>query len=287
MRGVAGQDRQPGPEAPTLRAGDGSAGPPGRRVLVVDDETPLLRTLGANLHRHGYGVTFATTGRDALAQAPRCRADAVILDLGLPDINGMEVLANIRHWTTAPIIVLSARTAEIQKVAALDAGANDYVTKPFGMDELMARLRAVLRDVRRGSDEPVVETEHFTIDLLAQRVLRDGVPVPLTRTEWEIVALLARNPGRLITQRQLLREIWGLQDVTNNYVRVFLVTIRRKLEPDPARPRYFVTEPGSGVRFLPSGWPSADAAGPSAAGGPAASSRRACRAEAVASSASS
>jgi two-component system, OmpR family, KDP operon response regulator KdpE len=262
VRSMAGEVRQPWRGAPGPQADDGNAGPAGSRILVVDDETSLLRTLGANLRRHGYGVTFATTGREALAQAAHCRADAIILDLGLPDINGMEVLAGVRCWTTAPIIVLSARTAEIQKVAALDAGANDYVTKPFGMDELMARLRAALRDVRRGSDEPLVETEDFTIDLLAQRVLRGGIPVPLTRTEWRIVQLLARNPGRLITHRQLLAEIWGLQDVANNYIRVFLVTIRRKLEPDPAHPRYFVTEPGCGVRFLPSGRPPADAATP-------------------------
>jgi two-component system, OmpR family, KDP operon response regulator KdpE len=258
MTSIAGADRQPWRAAPGPRVDDASTGPAGPRVLVVDDETSLLRTLGANLRRHGYSVTYATTGREALAEAARCRADAVILDLGLPDINGMEVLVGIRCWTTAPIIVLSARTTEIQKVAALDAGANDYVTKPFGMEELMARLRAALRDVRRGCDEPLIETEHFTIDLLAQRVLRGGLPVPLTRTEWRIVQLLARNPGRLITQSQLLSEIWGLQDVANNYIRVFLVTIRRKLEPDPALPRYFITEPGCGVRFLPSGRPAAD-----------------------------
>jgi two-component system KDP operon response regulator KdpE len=268
MRNMAGEVRQPWRGAPGLRADDGNDGLAGSRILVVDDEISLLRTLGANLRRHGYGVTFATNGREALAQAAQCRADAIILDLGLPDITGMEVLAGVRCWTTAPIIVLSARTAEIQKVAALDAGANDYVTKPFGMEELMARLRAVLRDVPRGSDEPLVETEHFTIDLLAQRVLRGGTPVPLTRTEWRIVQLLARNPGRLITHQQLLSEIWGLQDVANNYIRVFLVTIRRKLEPDPAHPRYFVTEPGCGVRFLPSGRPPADAAEPDAAAEP-------------------
>jgi two-component system, OmpR family, KDP operon response regulator KdpE len=254
MTSMAGKARQPCRGAPSLRAGTGTTGPARRQVLVVDDETSLLRTLGANLRRHGYDVTLATTGHEALTQAARCRADAVILDLGLPDINGMEVLAGVRCWTTAPIIVLSARTAEIQKVAALDAGANDYITKPFGMEELLARLRAALRDVHRGSDEPLVETEHFTIDLLAQRVLRGGVPVPLTRTEWRIVQLLARNPGRLITQKQLLSEVWGIQEnASNNYVRVFLVTIRRKLEPDPAHPRYFITEPGCGVRFLPSG----------------------------------
>jgi two-component system, OmpR family, KDP operon response regulator KdpE len=251
MRSIAGEARQPWRGVPGPQADNGNGGPAGSRILVVDDETSLLRTLGANLRRRGYGVTFATTGREALAQAAHCRADAIILDLGLPDINGMEVLAGVRCWTTAPIIVLSARTTEMQKVAALDAGANDDVTKPFGMEELMARLRAALRNVRRGSDEPIVETEHFTIDLSAQRVLRGGLPVPLTRTEWHIIQLLARNPGRLITHQQLLSEIWGLQNVANNYIRVFLVTIRRKLEPDPAHPRYFVTEPGCGVRFLP------------------------------------
>jgi two-component system, OmpR family, KDP operon response regulator KdpE len=264
MTSMAGTVRQPWRGAPSPGADDRNAGPARSHVLVVDDETSLLRTLGVNLRRHGYDVTFATTGREALAQAARCRADAVILDLGLPDISGMEVLAGVRCWTSAPIIVLSARSAEIQKVAALDAGANDYVTKPFGMEELLARLRAALRDVHRGSDEPLVETEHFTIDLLGQCVLRGGLPVPLTRTEWRIVQLLARNPGRLITQRQLLSEIWGLQDIANNYVRVFLVTIRRKLEPDPAHPRYFVTEPGSGVRFMPTGQPPAHAAVPAA-----------------------
>ncbi len=227
-------------------------GQPGT-VLVVEDESPLRRMLGANLRKRGYHVQFAATGREALARAAHYPADAIILDLGLPDISGMEVLTGIRGWTTVPIIILSARLAEVQKVAALDAGANDYVTKPFGMDEFMARLRAVLRDVRRQGDDPVIETDDFTVDLAAQRVSREGRPVPLTRTEWQIVQLLARNPGRLITQTQLLSDIWGLSDISNNYVRVFMVTIRRKLEPDPAHPRYFITEPGCGVRFLPAG----------------------------------
>jgi two-component system, OmpR family, KDP operon response regulator KdpE len=219
-------------------------------VLVVDDEVPLLRTLGAHLCRSGYEVQYATTGGEALAWTTRLPADAMILDLGLPDISGMEVLNRIRGWSSVPVIVLSARGAEVQKVAALDSGANDYVTKPFGMDEFMARLRVVLRDTRRGGEEPVIEAEDFTIDLAAQRVLRDGRAVPLTRTEWHIVQLLARNPGRLITHSQLLADVWGLKGISNNYVRVFMVTIRRKLEPDPAHPRYFITEPGSGVRFV-------------------------------------
>ena len=221
-------------------------------VLVVDDQVGLLHTLQENLCRCGYDVEVATTGVQALACTEQHLADAVILDLGLPDIGGMQVLNRIRGWSTVPVIVLSARTAEFQKVAALDAGADDYITKPFDMDELLARLRVALRDRRRGLDEPVVVTADFTIDLAAQQVRRDGRVVPLTRTEWRIVALLARHPGRLVTQQQLLADIWGLKESrANNYLRVFLVTIRRKLEPDPAHPRYFITEPGCGVRFLP------------------------------------
>ena len=220
-------------------------------VLIVDDQVSLLQTLQENLRRGGYDVEVVTTGVQALACTEQHLADAVILDLGLPDMGGMQVLNRIRSWSTVPVIVLSARTAEIQKVAALDAGADDYITKPFDMDELMARLRVALRDRGRGLDEPVVVTEDFTIDLAAQQVTRDGRVVPLTRTEWRIVALLARHPGRLITQRQLLADIWGMKESRgNNYLRVFLVTIRRKLEPDPAHPRYFVTEPGVGVRFV-------------------------------------
>ena len=221
-------------------------------VLVVDDQVSLLNTLRENLRRHGYDVELATTGVQALACAEQHPADAVILDLGLPDISGMQVLNRIRGWSTVPVIVLSARSAEIQKIAALDAGADFYVTKPFDMDELMARLRVALRDRRHGLDEPAVETEDFTIDLATQQVTRDGRVIPLTRTEWRIVALLARHPGCLITQRRLLADIWGMKESRgNNYVRVFLVAIRRKLEPDPAHPRYFITEPGNGVRFLP------------------------------------
>ncbi len=221
-------------------------------VLVVDDQVSLLHVLAESLLEHGYDVKLAATGGQALERIEQHPADIVVLDLSLPDIGGMQVLARIRGWSTVPVIVLSARAAEIQKVAALDAGADDYITKPFDMDELMARLRVVLRHRRPGPDEPVVVTEHFTIDLAAQQVTRGGRAVPLTRTEWRIVALLARHPGCLIAQREMLAEVWGLTDVvSNNYVRVFLVAIRRKLEPDPAHPRYFITEPGRGVRFLP------------------------------------
>jgi two-component system, OmpR family, KDP operon response regulator KdpE len=221
-------------------------------VLVVDDQLPLLRSLEKNLRQGGYEVELATTGSQALARAERHLADAVILDLDLPDIGGMRVLTRIRGWSTVPVIVLSACAAQIQKVAALDAGASDYLTKPFCMDELMARLRAILRHRRPGPDKPAVVTQHFTVDLAAEQVTRGGRAVRLTRTEWRIVALLARHPGALITQRQLLAEVWGVTDAHHgNYVRVFLVAIRRKLEPDPAHPRYFITEHGCGVRFLP------------------------------------
>jgi DNA-binding response OmpR family regulator len=221
-------------------------------VLVVDDELPILRTMEINLRARGYHVELATTGGQALALAARRHPDAIVLDLGLPDIDGIDVIRGIRGWTEVPIIVLSARTAEAQKVAALDAGANDYVTKPFGMDELMARLRVVLRTPT--TDEgPTVETAHFTIDLAARRVRRAGRDVRLTATEWQVVETFARNPGRLITQAQLLSQVWGITDIKTNYVRVLMVAIRRKLEPDPAHPRYFITEPGSGLRFVPEG----------------------------------
>jgi two-component system, OmpR family, KDP operon response regulator KdpE len=222
-------------------------------VLVVDDEPPILRTMDVNLRARGYAVQLAATGTQALALAARHHPDAVVLDLGLPDIDGVEVIRGLRGWTTVPIIVLSARTAERQKVAALDAGANDYVTKPFGMDELMARLRVALRAPATHDERAIVETPHFAIDLANKRIHRDGRDVRLTATEWQVVEILARNPGRLVTQRQLLEQVWGMTDTKTNYVRVLMVAVRRKLEPDPAHPRYFVTEPGSGIRFVPEG----------------------------------
>jgi DNA-binding response OmpR family regulator len=225
------------------------------KVLVVDDEPPILRTMEVNLRARGYDVQLAVTGAQALALAARRHPDAVILDLGLPDMDGVEVIRGLRGWTNVPIIILSARTAEPQKVAALDAGANDYVTKPFGMDELMARLRVALRAPTGAEDAAVVDTADFSIDLAQKRIRRDGRDVRLTATEWHVVELLARNPGRLITQRQLLEQVWGVTDTKSNYVRVLMVAVRRKLEPDPAHPRYFITEPGSGMRFLPGDLP--------------------------------
>jgi len=222
------------------------------RILVVDDEVSLLHTVDMNLRARGHSVRLATTGAAALVAAAQDLPDVVVLDLGLPDLDGIDVIRGLRGWTDVPIIVLSARTNEAQKVLALDAGANDYVTKPFGMDELMARLRVALRTTTF-QHPSVVATADFEIDLASRRIRRDGVDVRLTATEWRVVEVLARNPGRLITHRQLLEDVWGVSEAKTNYIRVFMVAIRRKLEPDPARPRYFLTEPGSGLRFVPEG----------------------------------
>ncbi len=220
------------------------------RVLAVDDEPPMLRALAANLRARGYEVDLAPTGEAALELAARHPPDVVVLDLGLPGISGLEVVRGLRGWTDTPIIILSAREAQADKVAALDAGADDYITKPFGMDELMARLRAALRRGAPSVAEPVVETPDFTVDLGAKRVTAGAGEVRLTPTEWHLVEVLVRNAGKLVSGRQLLREVWGPNygDETN-YLRVHFAHIRRKLEPDPARPRYFITEPGMGYRF--------------------------------------
>jgi two-component system KDP operon response regulator KdpE len=222
------------------------------RVLVVEDEPPILRALGTNLRVRGYAVDLAATGEDALVLAARHRPDAVILDLGLPGISGIDVIEGLRGWSAVPIIVLSARGAEHDKVAALDAGADDYVTKPFGMDELLARLRAALRRNAPAPESALVETPDFVVDLAAKRVRAgaDGEEVRLTPTEWGLVEVLVRNAGKLVSQRQLLQDVWGPQygDETN-YLRVHMAHIRRKLEPEPSRPRYFLTEPGMGYRF--------------------------------------
>lgn len=221
------------------------------RILVVDDEPQILRALGTNLKGRGYEVDLAPTGEVALVLAARNHPDVVILDLGLPGIDGNEVIRGLRGWTDVPIVVLSVRESERDKVAALDAGADDYVTKPFGMDELLARLRAALRRAAPSVEEAVIETPDFVVDLSAKRVTSSSGEVRLTPTEWAIVELLVRNPGRLVSQRQLLQEVWGPQYATEtNYLRVYLAQIRRKLEPDPARPRYFITEPRMGYRFV-------------------------------------
>jgi two-component system KDP operon response regulator KdpE len=222
------------------------------RVLVVDDDRQLLRALHITLTARGYEVTVATDARQALATASRTPPDLVILDLGLPDLDGVAVAEALRGWTTVPIIVLSARDAEAAKVNALDAGADDYVTKPFGMNELLARVRAALRRASPAPDAAVITTDAFTIDLATKRVTTPRGEVRLTPTEWHLLEVLARDPDKLITQKYLLQQVWGPRYQTEtNYLRVHLANLRRKLEPDPARPRYLITEPGLGYRFTP------------------------------------
>ena len=220
------------------------------RVLVVDDEPQIARALAINLRARRYEVDVAAGGRAALELAAAGAPDLVILDLGLPDVDGMDVIRGLRGWSEVPIIVLSARQDSADKVEALDLGADDYVTKPFGMDELLARMRAALRRGSADDDVPVVTTDAFTVDLAAKRVTRDGHDVRLTPTEWHLLEVLVRNSGRLVSQRQLLQEVWGpAYGRETNYLRVYLAQLRRKLEPDPARPRYLLTEPGMGYRF--------------------------------------
>jgi two-component system, OmpR family, KDP operon response regulator KdpE len=222
------------------------------RVLVVDDELPMRRALGIGLRARGYEVDLAENGAQGLELAARHHPDVVILDLGLPDMDGVDVAHALRGWTNVPIIVLSARESEGVKVAALDAGADDYVTKPFGMDELLARLRAALRRAAPAEEAPVVTTPDFTIDLASKQVHRDGSEIRLTPTEWHVVELLVRNRGKLVTQQQLLQQVWGPEyQRETHYLRFYLSQIRRKLEPEPSQPRYFITEPGMGYRFEP------------------------------------
>ncbi len=221
-------------------------------VLVVDDDIGILRALSINLQARDYHVLTAHDGAQGLAAAARDRPDAIVLDLGLPDMDGTDVIRGLRGWTNTPIIVLSAREQESQKVAALDAGADDYVTKPFGLDELLARLRAsVRRATPAEADEPVVKTDDFTVDLVTKRVtLASGTEVRLTPTEWQLLELLVRHAGRLVTGRQLLAEVWGpAYHTETHYLRVYMAQLRRKLEPEPARPRHLLTEPGVGYRF--------------------------------------
>jgi two-component system, OmpR family, KDP operon response regulator KdpE len=226
------------------------------RILVVDDEPQIRKALSVNLAARGYDVDLAASGEEALALAASHRPDLVLLDIGLPGIDGVEVVRGLRGWSTVPIIMLSVRDAETDKVRALDAGADDYVSKPFGMDEVLARMRAALRRHQPVPEQAIVTTEHFVLDLGDKAVQRtDGEPSPhLTPTEWAIVEALARHPGRLVTQRQLLQTVWGPQyERETNYLRVHLAAIRKKLEPEPGRPRYFITEPGIGYRFYPDG----------------------------------
>jgi two-component system KDP operon response regulator KdpE len=220
-------------------------------VLVIDDDADLLRALRINLSARDYRVATAWDGGAGLSAVAREHPDAVIVDLGLPDMEGADVIRGVRGWSSVPIIVLSARDQEAQKVEALDAGADDYVTKPFGMDELLARLRAATRRIPASTGAPVIETADFRLDLQAKLVrLTSGAPVRLTPTEWQLLETLARNRGRLVSRLQLLQQVWGPEYHTEtHYLRVYIAQLRRKLEPDPSRPRYLLTEPGMGYRF--------------------------------------
>jgi two-component system KDP operon response regulator KdpE len=236
-------------------------------VLVVDDEPQILRALRINLKVREYHVDVAATGTEALEIAGRHPPDLVILDLGLPDLDGVEVIAGLRGWTKAPIIVLSGRADSTDKVEALDAGADDYITKPFGVEELLARMRAALRRTGTAEDQPQIRFGNLVVDLAAKRVTRQAaVPagggpagqaqpddIRLTPTEWHLLEVLLRHPGKLLSRNQLLTEVWGpgYADATGN-LRLYMAQLRRKLEPDPARPRWLITEPGMGYRYQPS-----------------------------------
>jgi len=222
----------------------------GPRILVVDDEPQILRALETNLRGAGYEVDTAATAEDALSTVASRRPEAVILDLLLPDGRGTDVCRELRTWSSVPVILLSAVGEEAEKVAALDAGADDYVTKPFGMDELLARLRAAMRRVTP-SGEPVLDVGEIRVDLEKRAVTVAGRPVQLTPHEFDMLRLLAQNEGKLLTHRTILREVWGpAYQVESHYLHVYVSQLRRKLEPDPARPRYLLTEPGAGYRLV-------------------------------------
>ncbi|MFC7594822.1 response regulator [Terrabacter sp. GCM10028922] len=229
------------------------------RVLVVDDDPQLARALRINLRARDHDVHVATSGAEALRTVASVSPDLVILDLGLPDLDGVEVIHGVRGWSDVPIIVLSGRGAGQDKVAALDAGADDYVTKPFGMDELLARMRAVTRRSLPGDTAPAprVEFGDVTVDLADKAITRtfgdgDTQPVHLTPTEWSLLEALVRQPGKLMSQRQLLAQVWGPTSVNQPAnLRLYMTQLRRKLEPEPTRPRHFLTEPGMGYRFRP------------------------------------
>lgn len=228
-----------------------SAAVSGNRVLVVDDDAALARALTINLRAHGWDVTVAPTGAVALDTVAAARPDVVLLDLGLPDMPGLDVIAGIRGWTRVPIVVLSARQLGDDKVDALDAGADDYVTKPFAMNELLARLRAAVRRAEPAqAEEPVVTAGELRIDLARRQVSRAGADVRLSPTEWALLEVLVRNRGRLVDRKLLLHEVWGpAYSTETNYLRVYTAQLRRKLEKDPSQPRHILTHPGAGYRF--------------------------------------
>ncbi|MGD0231828.1 MAG: response regulator [Syntrophorhabdales bacterium] len=223
----------------------------GARILVIDDEQQIRRMLTVALSGYGYSLREAATGKEGLNQAAIFHPDIVILDLGLPDLDGLEVIARLREWTQTPIIILSVREAETEKINALDAGADDYLTKPFGMGELLARIRVAIRRAARNEDEPVMTFADLVLDVARRVVMLKQALLKLTPTEYEILKYLALHAGRVVTHKQLLRAVWGpnYQEETH-YLRVYVGHLRRKIEADAARPRYILTEAGVGYRFM-------------------------------------
>ncbi|GAA4734580.1 response regulator [Amnibacterium soli] len=222
------------------------------RVLVADDDPQILKALRIILTAHGYDVSLARDGREAIDVAAHDRPDVIVLDLGMPGLDGVAVIEAVRGWATTPILVVSGRTDTSGKVDALDAGADDYVTKPFATEELLARLRALTRRVSETADAPTVAFGDVVVDLAARRVTRAGAEVRLTPTEWAVLEQLVRNPRRLVTQQTLLTSVWGPTHTRDSgYLRIYLGTLRKKLEPEPSRPRHLITEPGIGYRFVP------------------------------------
>lgn len=222
------------------------------KILVADDDPQLVRALRITLAAHGYDVVAAADGAAAVTLAAQTHPDLVLLDLGMPHLDGVQVIEALRGWTTAPIIVVSGRTGSADKVDALDAGADDYVTKPFQIDELLARLRALGRRSASTPDAPVVRFADVELDLAAKTVRRDGERVHLTPTEWRMLEFLARHPGALVTRQSLLKEIWASEQVSDSgYLRLYMSQLRKKLERDPAHPVHLLTEPGTGYRLVP------------------------------------
>jgi len=223
------------------------------KILIADDDPQILRALRITLAARGYEVVTASDGREALRLAADAHPDIIVLDLGMPGLTGIQVIEGVRGWSTVPILVVSGRSDSLDKVDALDAGADDYVTKPFAADELLARIRALARRTPTATDEPVVTFGDVTVDLAAHLVTRGGAAVRLTPTEWRLLEVLVRNPDRLVTRETLLTEVWGPQYTTDTgYLRLYLAQLRKKLEAEPGKPRYLLTEAGMGYRFAPS-----------------------------------
>ena len=226
----------------------------GAKILIIDDEAPIRKLLRVTLEAHGYSTLEASSGQEGILQASMGRPDMIILDLGLPDMAGTDALSQLRAWYLAPIIVLTVRDDEAGKVFALDHGADDYITKPFGMGELMARIRVALRHVANQSDEPVLNIGPLTIDLAKRVVEKDGEPIKLTPIEYDLLKALAANAGRVMTHRQLLQQVWGEQnyETASHYIRIYVGHLRKKIEEDPTRPKLLTTEPGVGYRLVAS-----------------------------------